>query len=135
MKKLLSYLAAICLSCVILTACGGKSWNQERAQELCDKQFEQLTAEDFDEMLALLEGGWEDVYKPALKAEDPKSSSGLSDEDYDFLKVYQKLGRRVSSMATATKRVVSDSQSKQAEELQKRINEELRQLFEQKNKN
>ena len=95
----------------------------------------ELTAEDFDEMLALLEGGWEDVYKPALKAEDPKSSSGLSDEDYDFLKVYQKLGRRVSSMATATKRVVSDSQSKQAEELQKRINDELRQLFEQKSKN
>lgn len=120
---------AICLSCMILTACGGPSWNQERAQELCNKEFEQLTADDFDEMLGLLKGGWEDVYKPGLQRENADGSKGFTDEDYDFIKIYEKLGRRVNSMATATKRVVSDSQSKEAEEFQEQMKAELSEMW------
>lgn len=132
MKKIVCYVMAICLLCIILTACGGPSWNQERAQELCNKKFEQLTADDFDEMLALLKGGWEDVYKPGIKRENADGTKGFTDEDYDFIKTYEKLVWRVNSMATASKRVVSESQTKAAEEFQERMKEDLKGMWSEK---
>lgn len=85
MKKLLSYLTAICLSCTILTACGGPSWDPERAQELDSKEFESLTPQDFDEMLDLMEGY-------CFNSDIPKSGS----EEWDKLTEEQRDEYRAS---------------------------------------
>ena len=126
MKKLFSYLAAICLSCTILTACGGPSWNPERAKELCSKEFASLTPQDFDEMLDLME-----AY--CFNSDIPKSGSEewdkLTEEQRDEYRasfhMFMKLSGRANSMATASKRVVSDSQVEAYEAFAKRVKEKM----------
>lgn len=128
MKKFVTCLAALCLSCVLLTSCGSASWNQERAQTICSQEFETLTPEDFDDMLGLIDAGWEKI-----KANNDKSSE-ITDEDREFTALYFKLGGRAESMAYATKRVVSDEQVKEYEALKERLNRELKERTANKNK-
>ncbi len=126
MKKLLSYLTAICLSCTILTACGGPSWDPERAQELDSKEFESLTPQDFDEMLDLMEGYCSNSDIPKSGSEEwDKLTEEQRDEYRASLRMFMRLSGTAKSMATATKRVVSDSQVEAYEALIKRVKEEM----------
>lgn len=125
MKKLLSYFSAICLSLLILTACGGPSWNQERAQELYSKEFESLTPQDFDDMLDLLEGFYFNGNTVTSGSEEwDKLTEEQRDEQRAAIHLFMNLSGRVNSMAYATKRVVSDDQVKAYEDLIERIKNE-----------
>lgn len=127
MKKFITFFTTLCLSCVLLTSCGSASWNQERAKEICSQEFETLTPDDFDDMLGLIDAGWEKV-----KANNDKSSE-TTDEDREFIALYFRLGGRAESMAYATKRVVSDSQVKEYEALKERLDKELKERTAKKN--
>ncbi|MDE5989461.1 MAG: hypothetical protein K2H17_08690 [Duncaniella sp.] len=126
MKKLLSYFSAICLSLLILTACGGPSWNQERAQELCSKEFESLTPQDFDDMLDLMEAYCFNSDIPKSGSEEwDKLTEEQRDEQRASFHIFMKLSGRVKSMATASKRIVSDSQVEAHEAFVKRVKEKM----------
>ena len=128
MKKLLFFLSAICLTAV-LSSCGGPKWNQERAQQLYDKEFEALTAEDFDEMLDLIDAGWEKAKKDS---ESKDENYTKTDEDREFGRLWMNLGSRAGPMSRATKRVVSDSQVEAYEALKEKIKQDM---IEQNKKN
>lgn len=59
MKKLFFTLMLTCITCLSFVACGGSSWNRDRANELAEIPLDQLTKENFDEMLSQLTAGLE----------------------------------------------------------------------------
>lgn len=59
MKKLFFTLMLTCITCLSFVACGGASWNRDRANELAEIPLDQLTKENFDEMLSQLTAGLE----------------------------------------------------------------------------
>lgn len=122
MKKFFAIFCISFLTCALFTSCG-PSWDQERAQELCSKPFEELTPGDFDEMCDLIEAGWAKV-----------KSSETADKDPEFSRLFFSLGGRANSMAHATKRVVSDSQSAAYDELAERIKKEMAEEIQKRNK-
>lgn len=70
MKKLFFTLMLTCITCLSFVACGEASWNKERANELAEIPLDQLTKENFDEMLTQLKAGWEVMKDAPVNDED-----------------------------------------------------------------
>lgn len=120
MKKLF-YICA-CITALFITSCGGPSWNQERAKELIAIPTNDVTPEQFDEMVDLMDAGWE-----LCKQQDGNTENETEEEAdnrREFVRTYLALGGKAESAAYASKRVVSDDQVKKYETLKEKVKNE-----------
>lgn len=122
MKKLFYICMLFCMTAVLATSCGGPSWNQERAKELISIPTNNVTPEQFDEMVDLMDAGWELCKQQDGNRENETEEE--ADSRREFARTYLALGGSVESAAYATKRVVSDDQVKKYEALKEKVKNE-----------
>lgn len=124
MKKLFCICALCLMTAVLVTSCGGPSWNQERAKELNSIPTEDVTPQQFDEMLDLLEAGWELCKQQDEDGNLENETEEEADKRREFVRTFFALEGSLKSVAHARKRVVSDDQVKKYETLIEKIKNE-----------